>query len=149
MLDQREVKRSRASEHSRKGTDSRKGTRKGTEAEKSSERTGEEKKLDVALVHGVGPDGKSLRVLRARDDRIELGSVEPLEEGRPIHGEVIRLRPRQEFPLLCDVEVQYRPEAAESKAPARSGPPLVASESYRDNWELIWAKKRRKRELSN
>lgn len=148
MLDRRNVKRSRSSEPSPKGA----------KAEKSSacaeaSNSGLAKKRDVALVHGVGPDGKSLRVLRARDNRIELGSMEPLEEGRPIHGEVVRLHPREEFPLLCDVEVQYQPKQAvaadEPASPARSGPPQVASERYRDNWELIWAKRRRKHELSN
>lgn len=95
---------------------------------------------DVVLVHGVTDDGKGLRVLRARDGGLEQGACRPLEEGKPIHGEVVQLRPRKECPVLCDVDVKV---AAPARAPAaadRHGPPQVATAAYRDNWDAIWAR---------
>jgi len=99
---------------------------------------------DVVLVHGVTEDGAGLQVLRARDDRLEQGALRPLVEGHSIQGDVVRLRPRREHPLVFDVDTVLAtprsPDGPAPAAPARAtkGPPQVASESYRDNWERIW-----------
>ncbi|HEY6080425.1 MAG TPA: hypothetical protein VIW29_16540 [Polyangiaceae bacterium] len=103
------------------------------------------KVADVALVHAVDPDG-SVHVIRRRGDHLEAGSLQPLREGAPIRGEVVALRPRANFPALCDVEVLYEPPAqpaASSEAPAaqRKGPAQIATASYRANWESIWSRK--------
>ena len=105
---------------------------------------------DVALIHGKTEDGAGLRIIRRREDRIEFGAVRPLKEGAPIVGEVVSLTPRPEFPLLCDVKVQYSAPVAhnDSAQPSRHGPAQVATDSYRENWDRIW-KKKPKAELSN
>jgi hypothetical protein len=98
---------------------------------------------DVVLVHGVTDDGKGLKVLRARSGEVETGAVRPLEEGKPILGEVVRLQPRQECPLVCDVVVDLPKQTASAEpAPAKQskGPAQVASNAYRDNWDTIWAR---------
>ncbi len=103
---------------------------------------------DVVLVHGVTEDGAGLQVLRARDDRLEQGALRPLVEGQPIHGDVVRLRPRREHPFVFDVDtVLATPRPPDGPAPAAQartakGPPQVASESYRDNWDRIWPARR-------
>ncbi len=101
-------------------------------------------KRDVMLVHGKTANG-NLKVIRAREDRVEFGSVSQLEEGKPIHGEVVRLKPRKDMPLICDVESQMdcRPAGTEPRAngdsgTTRPGPAQVASEAYRENWDRIW-----------
>ena len=106
---------------------------------------------DVALVHHVTPDG-TVHVIRRRGDQLEAGALSPLREGAPIQGEVLSLRPRENFPMLCDVDVLYKPPAAKSAgstapsatAPAarRKGPAQVATNDYRDNWDSIWARKK-------
>jgi hypothetical protein len=101
---------------------------------------------DVVIVHGASEDGATLGVVRVREHGVEVGALQRLEHGKPIHGEVVRLRPRQACPWICDVEVTMpdpRPRAAErAEAPApaasRRGPAQVANESYRDGWELIF-----------
>lgn len=108
---------------------------------------------DVLLVRGVSEDGQGLAVLRQREDRLEHGVVHALENGKPIHGEVVRLKPRPECPLVCDVEVAVpRPQAqagpGEASAGARKGPAQVASARYRENWDAIW-KRPSKPELTN
>ncbi|MET0795241.1 MAG: hypothetical protein ABW061_27225 [Polyangiaceae bacterium] len=114
------------------------------------------KPTDIALIHGVAPDGEGFQILRARENRLELGLVRPLREGAPITGEVVTLRPRPNFPALCDVETHYKPpaaiEAPESATPllaARSGPAQVATDEYRRNWDAIWSKPVGKAKLSN
>lgn len=102
---------------------------------------------DVALVHRVTPDG-SVHVIRRRGDQLEAGELKPLREGAPIQGEVVSLRPRPSFPLLCDVDVHYQPPASPAPAkpsalPARrKGPAQVATDVYRDNWDSIWSGKK-------
>ena len=124
----------------------------------------ESKGADMALIHGVTEDGEGLRVIRRRGETLEAGALRPLREGRPIQGELVKLRPRPEFPLLCDVDVElpmralpsapaaegrgHAPELPGSEsieraqAPERSGrgPAQVASELYRQNWDAIWAR---------
>jgi hypothetical protein len=96
---------------------------------------------DIALIHGITPEG-DLKILRKRNDRLELGGVRALREGMPITGEVVRLTPRKDFPLLCDVatELAAPPAVSDVAAPSRKGPAQVATDRYRDNWEQIFAR---------
>ncbi|MEO8904439.1 MAG: hypothetical protein ABI488_18860 [Polyangiaceae bacterium] len=113
--------------------------------------------LDVALIHGVTPDGEGLQILRARENRLELGALRPLREGAPITGEVVTLRPRPNAPALCDVEVHVKaPEAAPTDdrqvpraALAHPGPAQVATDEYRRNWDSIWSRPADKSKLVN
>ena len=99
---------------------------------------------DVVLIHGVTEDGRGLNVLRARNQSIEAGQVRPLEHGKPLQGDVVKLRPRRGAPFLCDVETEVSSSElastspGASSAPARKGPAQGASSAYRDNWEAIW-----------
>lgn len=112
---------------------------------------------DVALIHGVTPDGEGLQILRARGDRLELGAVRPLREGAPITGEVVTLKPRPNFPALCDVETHFKPSADEAgerrelelAAAPRTGPAQVATDEYRRNWDAIWNQSATKPKLMN
>ena len=111
---------------------------------------------DVALLGGPTSDGKGVSILRARQVRLEAGEVRPLESGKPISGEVVSLKPRQAFPLLCDVETHVAlPQEAASKesqgdvAKPRSGPAQVASDAYRANWETIYRRGKKEPELLN
>jgi hypothetical protein len=103
----------------------------------------EPKASDIALIHGKTADGEGLRIIRKRDDRIELGAVRPLKHGTPIVGEVVSLTPRTEFPLLCDVKVELEApkQPNDTAAPSRTGPAQVATAAYRDNWDRIWPQK--------
>jgi hypothetical protein len=112
---------------------------------------------DAILIHGVSEDGETMAVLRAREDRVEAGLVRSVKAGQPLRGELLKLTPRPEFPLLCDVEVQV-PEGvvnasggSDDPAPARrGGPAQVATDSYRANWDAIWSKPRSsKKALAN
>ena len=98
------------------------------------------KKEDVALVYGRSQDG--LNVLRKRDNTIETGIVKPLQEGKPIQGEVVQMTQRGDSPLF-DIDVQL-PDEHRAKQPAlkAKGGGQVANETYRKNWDAIW--KRRK-----
>lgn len=87
------------------------------------------------LVYGQSDDGKSYDVLRRRGEDIEAGRVRPLDEGKSIHGEVVRLKPHEDSPVLFDVEVYH------DARPSTGRPPKVSSERYRRGWESIWAKK--------
>jgi len=112
---------------------------------------------DVALLGGPTSDGKGVSILRARQGRLEAGEVRPLESGKPISGEVVTLKPRQAFPLICDVETHVTtPEAGASQkdvasdvARRRSGPAQVASDAYRENWETIYRRSKKEPELLN
>jgi len=116
------------------------------------------KAKDLVLVHSPTPDGDGVNVVRARRQGLELGTMRPLTEGRPIHGEVVKLTPRSEMPMLFDVETELShpvedeatkdAPAAEAKGTrASSGPAQVASDSYRRNWDAIW--KRPTKRMSN
>ncbi len=91
---------------------------------------------DVALIQGPTADCQGLRILRKRADRLEIGALRPLEAGKPLLGEIVRLTPRAEQPLLCDVKVEYSPPV--SARPTSKGPAQVATERYRENWAAIW-----------
>ncbi len=100
---------------------------------------------DVVVVHSATEDGEGARVVRLKGDSIEVGEVRPLEDGKPIVGEVVRLKPRPEQQRVCDVEVLVPRKAAPAKA--RKGPAQVASGEYRDNWALIFGAPKDKGQL--
>ncbi len=127
------------------------GTKKSPPESESSE---PKQSGDTILIHGVSDDGESLAVLRAREDRVEAGLVRKAREGQPVMGELLRLKPRPEFPLLCDVEVTVaEPDtapAAGASEPKLShgGPAQVATASYRANWDAIWSKNKKSSALN-
>src|SRR4051794_32557978 len=94
------------------------------------------------LIQGISEDGEALAVLRARDDRVEAGIVRSVKEGELGQGELVKLKPRPETPLVCDVEVQVPENAVNSKgvSDVHHGPAQVATRTYRANWDNIWKK---------
>jgi len=100
---------------------------------------------DVAAV--CGKDERGLHILRRReeDGPIEAGIVQPLEEGKPISGEVISMRRRKDVPFLFDVTTEVATPSAE---PPASGPAQVATDSYRRGWDAIWGRRPRSTALN-
>ncbi len=96
---------------------------------------------DVVVLGPPTPDGEGVRVIRARDERIETGELRALREGKPIAGEIVSLEPRKDNPQICDVKSSYRPPSTE----ARKGPAQVATKTYRDNWDEIFASPEKRR----
>lgn len=94
------------------------------------------KKADVVLLGPPTPDGEGVRVLRAREERIETGELRALKEGKPITGEIVSLEPRKENPRVCDVKTTYAPP---SPSGPKKGPAQVATEKYRENWDEVFA----------
>ena len=74
---------------------------------------------DMVLVYGKSDDGQRYGVIRQRGAEIQAGTMRPLQEGKPILGEVVRLKPREESPALFDVEVQH--EGIQRARPASEG----------------------------
>lgn len=117
-----------------------------------SESSDSGRKDDVVLLHSPTENGDGVRVIRKREDTIELGELRPMREGQPIHGEVVRLTQREEHSLLFDCEVmvprpapkEKPPQQAERKAPpqlSHKGPARVTSDAYRGGWDAIFGKK--------
>ena len=116
----------------------------------SGKAASEKRELDVAIVCGVSDDGQGVDIIRRRGERLEAGTVRRLEQGKPIHGEVVRLRPRDQFPLICDVEVEMpAPGQSAVGAPATGRPAQVATETYRKNWDAIYGRGKKSGSLLN
>lgn len=96
---------------------------------------------DVVVVHSRTEDGEGMNVVRKRGDELSLGVVRPLEEGKPIVGDVVKLKPRDEHPGLFDVET----ELALPKPERSAGPSHVANSSYRKGWDSLWGGRRRRK----
>ncbi|MET0287264.1 MAG: hypothetical protein ABW352_22455 [Polyangiales bacterium] len=103
---------------------------------------------DKLLIHGVSEDGEKLSVLRARGDRVEAGIVSKVKDGEPLHGELVKLTPHADFPLLCDVDVELAAPNAGAPKLSHGGPAQVATPSYRANWDAIFQKKPRPSQLN-
>lgn len=90
---------------------------------------------ELVLVGERVPDTGGFRVLRQREDRVEVGELRGLEPGRPLTGEVVKLHPTERHERLFECETLH--EAATTPRIA-SGPPQVANKQYRRNWEQIF-----------
>lgn len=96
-------------------------------------------KADVVLLGPPTPDGEGVRVLRAREERLEAGELRALKEGKPITGEIVSLEPRKENPRVCDVKTSYAPSSSSKATSPKKGPAQVATEKYRENWDEVFA----------
>ena len=101
------------------------------------------RKKDLALVFGPSPDGQGVSVLRRRagSTTVEAGTLRPLQEGRAIMGEVVRLERRDEAPFLFDCETDE--ELSTTPRAQLAGPPQVATDEYRRGWDAIWGARER------
>jgi hypothetical protein len=112
---------------------------------------------DVVLIRGFSQDGQAMAVLRAREDRVEAGVVRAIKEGETPQGELVKLTPRPDLPLLCDVQVEVPEGTVNAKGGSdgdkartvHNGPAQVATDSYRANWDAIWNKAPKKSSLPN
>ena len=95
---------------------------------------------DVAFVMGKNADGVHIIRRRAEDAPIEAGLLQPLVEGKPITGELISMRRREDAPFLFDVKSELAaPSADSSSSEGSTGRPAkVATDSYRKGWDAIW-----------
>src|ERR1044071_3270392 len=90
------------------------------------------KSKDLLLVKGPTEDGAGVHVLRARPERLELGTMRPLEDGRPLDGEVVRVNPHPDCPYVYEVETEFAmpradpPEGKQDVAPAEKAPAAPA-----------------------
>jgi hypothetical protein len=122
---------------------------------KPPEQAPAESSRDVVLLGSPTADRGGVTVLRARGEAVELGEVRPLAAGQPITGDVVKLVPRKGQPRICDVETQLSKREIESAranalgaarpsqlATERGGPPQVATQRYRDNWEAVYRARR-------
>lgn len=100
-------------------------------------------KEDVVLVHGRTEDG-ALQVIRKKGDELSAGELRPVEEGKPLRGNLLKLRPREEMPLLADVE-----EEITITSPSLSGPAQVATDSYRKGWDGLWGTRKKNKSAAN
>ena len=95
---------------------------------------------DVVLVHGRTEDG-ALQVIRKKGDELSAGELRPVEEGKPLRGNLLKLRPREDMPLLADVAIT---------SPSLSKPAQVATDSYRKGWDGLWGgRKKNKSSAAN
>lgn len=99
------------------------------------------RKDDVVFVHSKVESGEGFRVIRKRDDVIEVGEIRPVQEGKPLTGEVVKLSPRKDHEQIFNVEVLVsKDEIRGGGGGARelSGPAQVATAAYRSNWDAIF-----------
>ena len=82
---------------------------------------------------------------REEDGPLEAGILQPLADGKPISGEVISMRRREDVPFLFDVTTEVTTPSAEQPA---TGPAQVATESYRRGWDAIWGRRQRSTALN-
>lgn len=96
---------------------------------------------DIVLLGPPTADGAGVHVIRARDERVETGELRALQEGRPIVGEIVTLKPRDSNPRVCDVTESYAPRGAQTAQLGHKGPAKVANDAYRDGWDEIFGAK--------
>jgi hypothetical protein len=78
-----------------------------------------------------------------KDDKgVSLREFRPVEEGKPIMGELAKLTPREESRLM-DAEIMSLPSTpvAPTSTTGHEGPAKVNSEAYRQGYDRIFGKK--------
>ena len=85
----------------------------------------------------VGPamdDGSHVAVRHTADHQIRIGFVRPLQEGKPVHGEVFTVEPKDEEHGVYRVQTIVDTKSS-------SGPAKVNSPAFHDGWERTFGGK--------
>ena len=109
---------------------------------KKAAKEGAKKKAqdDVVLVHGRDENG-GLHVLRKKGEELSAGVLEPLQHGKPVRGDILKLKPREDAPFLADVVEEVAIGGGITK------PAKVSTPKYKKGWDAIWgARAKAKRE---
>lgn len=91
---------------------------------------------DVVFVHSETPAGDGYRVIRSREDRLELAEIRELRHGQAIQGEIVRLHPRTQQERIYDVEVLL-----EAPKPKLGRPAQVATDTYREHYDATFGRR--------
>lgn len=116
-----------------KGAGESTGESSGESSEKPSSSEGTP---DLLYVHSRCEAGEGFNVVRQRQDRVEIGELREVREGKPVMGEVVRLSQREGQERLFDVEVLY--DGTKPALRRGAGPARISSNAYRDNWDTIF-----------
>lgn len=110
-------------------------------AKRSARSRRSRKVRDVAMILDRTEDNEGFQILRRRDAEgpVEMGTMRPLREGKPIDGEVVTLRQRRDLPFLYDVKTEVADP--EPRRGTSDGPAQVATEDYRKGWDAIWGRR--------
>jgi hypothetical protein len=90
---------------------------------------------DLVLVGDRVSESGGYRVLRQREDRLEVGELRAMREGKPLTGEVVRLHPTERHERVFECETLHE---VEPTAKATPGPAQIATDKYRHNWDQIF-----------
>lgn len=105
----------------------------------NSDRAPQPPKQDVVFVHSPTDEGAGYRVIRKRDETLEVGEIRAVQEGRPLAGDLVKLKPRAEHERLFDVDVlATREELLQHSSLGHAGPAQVATDAYRSGWDAIF-----------
>jgi len=86
---------------------------------------------DIAFLGSPAPGG-GVHVLRHKSDHsVETGVLKPLEDGKPIYVEIVRIRKREDGPGYDILQL-------EDTASGSCGPPIVNSKAYRKGWDATF-----------
>ena len=97
---------------------------------------------DVALVLGASEETGEVAILRKRDEQLEAGILKKAEDGKPLSGDLVRLRAREASPLF-DVETIYEAPKRSPRRKRTPGPAQVSTDRYRRGWDRLFAKQRK------
>ncbi len=98
----------------------------------------------MVLIHGQSEDG-ALQNIRKKGETLRAGELRPLEEGKPVQGDVLTLKPRPEMPFLCDVvdevEIPSSAKPGAKKTMRSAGPARVSNPRFRAGWKSVFGKR--------
>ncbi len=109
------------------------------------EKDGPSNERDLIYIGGATERGDAYQILRATRQGLEVGELRPTKEGEPVQGELVRLTKLPQSDRLFEAEVLL-PDPRDKRH--GHGPPQVATEAWRNNWEAIFGS-RTKTELPN
>ena len=102
---------------------------------------------DIAIPLGHAENGNLLMArvqgTEERPTRVLMGELQPLEEGKPIMGEVVQLHPEEGQRHMRVETVIEDPFKAEKEKARASGSKTFSfpSKTYQDNWDRIFRRK--------
>lgn len=110
---------------------------------------------DIAIPLGRAENG-NLRLARIRGTdeaptQVAIGELSPLEEGKPVMGEVVRLKPvegARHLNVETVMEDPYKAEKEKARASSGSKTYSFPSTKYQENWGRIFGQKPKPSEVN-
>ncbi|HOU54107.1 MAG TPA: hypothetical protein PLQ97_09285 [Myxococcota bacterium] len=101
---------------------------------------------DLVVIADANPESRDVTVVRPTPEGVVASVLKPVQPGQPLLGDMVRLEPLPQVPILARMRTVLRhPDARAPRGPSDDEAPssrtfLGSTDAYRRGWEAVFGR---------